>query len=76
MAGTHAGECALIPQIALISSSEIFPSLRKQFSVQLAYGMTINKAQIQSVKQLDRYIFQQIVIENFDNSRYTVFFAD
>jgi ATP-dependent exoDNAse (exonuclease V) alpha subunit len=49
--GEHNGKTALIPQISITPSAEqiAFEMKRRQFSVHLAFCMTINKAQGQSV---------------------------
>ena len=52
MSGTHAGETNFIPRIRLISEeADIpFPLCRLQFPVRLAFTMSINKAQGQSLQ--------------------------
>ncbi len=54
MGGSHDGEIALIPRITLnpTSSNSDFPFKlsRRQFPIRLAFAMSINKAQGQSVK--------------------------
>ena len=54
LGGDHHGEVALIPRISLIPSSDTadfpFTLRRRQFPVRLAFAMSINKAQGQSVK--------------------------
>ena len=56
MGGDHDGEMALIPRITLIPSDPSFEhhyTLRRlQFPVRLAFALTINKAQGQSVKHI------------------------
>ena len=50
ISGPYAGEMAFIPRIKLISSEELpFELHRVQFPVRLAFGMTINKSQGQSL---------------------------
>ena len=50
ISGPCAGEMAFIPRIKLISSEELpFELHRVQFPVRLAFGMTINKSQGQSL---------------------------
>jgi hypothetical protein len=51
--GDHDGQLALIPRISLIPTSTpnfTFKIRRRQFPVRLAFAMTINRAQGQSVK--------------------------
>ena len=49
--GLHAGKHIFIPQISLTPSTALsFHFIRRQFPVQLAFAMTINKFQGQSVK--------------------------
>lgn len=53
LGGEHNGEIALIPRISLIPSDTMeltFKFRRRQFPVRLAFALTINKAQGQSVK--------------------------
>ena len=54
--GDHAGDVALLPRITLspsVTGQESFIKLnRRQFPVQLALAMTINKAQGQTVKRV------------------------
>lgn len=50
--GSHAGQTALIPRITLTASNDELPIplQRRQFPVRLAFAMTINKSQGQSVR--------------------------
>lgn len=48
--GKYAGETVLIPRIPLLSTDTPFQFERLQFSIRLAYAMTINKAQGQSLQ--------------------------
>ncbi|KAI8568767.1 hypothetical protein RHMOL_Rhmol02G0225800 [Rhododendron molle] len=52
LTGKQFGKLAFIPRISLSPSSSDFPfhMTRRQFSVRLAYAMTINKSQGQSIK--------------------------
>lgn len=54
LGGDHAGETAFIPRITLTPSNLDLPFKleRRQFPVRLAFAMSINKAQGQSVKQV------------------------
>jgi hypothetical protein len=54
ISGTHEGETHFIPRIKLISEeSDIpFPLCRQQFPVRLAFCMSINKAQGQSLQNV------------------------
>ena len=53
--GQHNGELALIPRISLIPTSTTdftFKFKRRQFPIRLAFAITINRAQGQSVKHV------------------------
>jgi hypothetical protein len=52
LGGDHAGETAFIPRITLTPSNLDLPFKleRRQFPVRLAFAMSINKAQGQSVR--------------------------
>ena len=54
ISGTHSGEMHFIPRIKLISEeADIpFPLCRQQFPVKLAFCMSINKAQGQSLQHV------------------------
>ena len=55
LGGDHNGELALIPRISLIPTSTpnfTFKIRRRQFPVRLAFAITINRAQGQSVKHV------------------------
>ena len=56
--GSHAGQQAFIPRIDLISADNVLPfqMTRRQFPVRLAFAMTINKAQGQSLSQVGVYL--------------------
>ncbi|KAG3193902.1 hypothetical protein PC128_g9825 [Phytophthora cactorum] len=58
MGGAFAGKKVLIPRIALISKNSGFPFelRRKQFPVQVAFAMTINESQSQSIQILGLYL--------------------
>ena len=50
LTGASKGEIVLIPRIPLIPTDLFFEFKRLQFPVRLAYGITINKSQGQSLK--------------------------
>jgi hypothetical protein len=50
LTGKGAGETVLIPRIPLIASDLEFPFKRLQFPVRVAFAITINKSQGQSIK--------------------------
>ena len=50
LTGKGAGETVLIPRIPLEASNLEFPFKRLQFPVRLAFAITINKSQGQSIK--------------------------
>jgi Helicase len=55
LSGDHAGEIALLPRISLLPASSDSLTVRfrrRQFPVRLAFALTINKAQGQSVKHV------------------------
>ena len=56
--GERAGERVLIPRIILTTSDPTMPFVlkRKQFPVRLAYAMTINKSQGQTLKRVGLYL--------------------
>ena len=59
LSGTHAGKSAFIPRINLVtasSSSLSFNLRRRQFPIRLAFGMSINKAQGQSLETVGIYL--------------------
>jgi len=62
LTGTHVGRKVFIPRITLISQNKTLPFQlrRRQFPVQLAYAMTINKAQGQSVDLVGLYLPQPV----------------
>jgi ATP-dependent DNA helicase PIF1 len=62
MNGTFKGQSTLIPRISLISKETGLPFQirRKQFPVQMAFAMTINKAQGQSIPKLAIYLPQPV----------------
>ena len=62
MAGTFAGEHVLIPRVTLTSRQIGLPFQirRHQFPVQVAFAMTINKAQGQSINKLAVYLPQPV----------------
>jgi ATP-dependent DNA helicase PIF1 len=58
MNGSHIGEMCLIPRIDLLSQEGQFPMIikRRQFPVKLAFAMTINKSQGQSLRRVGVYL--------------------
>jgi hypothetical protein len=56
--GSHKGSHAFIPRIKLSPSPTAFPIAfqRKQFPLTLAFGMTINKAQGQTLSRVGIYL--------------------
>ena len=60
--GSHTGSEAFIPRIDLIPSNEILPFKlrRRQFPVRLAFAMTINKSQGQSLEQVGIYLSEPV----------------
>jgi ATP-dependent DNA helicase PIF1 len=62
LTGTCAGNIALIPRIKLNpdDGSLPFPMQRLQFPVKLAYCITINKAQVQSLNRVGVYLDEDV----------------
>ena len=63
MTGPHAGKRSFIPRIPLSSSDNSrlpFNLQRLQFPVRLAFAMSINKAQGQSIRHLGLYLIEEI----------------
>ncbi|OWZ02649.1 Helitron helicase, partial [Phytophthora megakarya] len=58
MTGAFAGKVVVIPRVTLISKNSGFPFelRRKQFPVQVAFGMTINKSQGQYIQHLRLFL--------------------
>ena len=59
LTGTHAGKKAFIPRISLDTSMSArlgFILRRRQYPIRLAFGMTINKAQGQSLDRVGIYL--------------------
>jgi ATP-dependent DNA helicase PIF1 len=58
ISGSHKGETYLIPRTDLISDESSFPIKfkRRQFPVKLAFAMTINKSQGQSLSKVAIYL--------------------
>ena len=59
LTGTHAGKKAFIPHISLDTSMSAqlrFILRRRQYPIRLAFGMTINKAQGQSLDRVGIYL--------------------
>lgn len=62
LTGTNVGSTHFIPRIKLIPSDATLPfeMSRTQFPIKLAYAMTINKSQGQSLKRIGLYLDQQV----------------
>ena len=61
--GQHAGNRVFIPRIPLSPSEDIslpFKFKRKQFPIRLSFGMTINKAQGQTIPNVGIYLPEPI----------------
>ncbi|MCP3882687.1 MAG: AAA family ATPase [Sulfitobacter sp.] len=58
ISGTHAGNRAYIPRLGLAPKNPDLPFVlrRRQFPVKLAWGMTCNKAQGQTLKRVGLYL--------------------
>jgi len=56
--GVHVGKRLLIPRIPLVPSENLFPfhMQRRQFPVRIAFAMTSNKAQGQTLSRLGIYL--------------------
>jgi ATP-dependent DNA helicase PIF1 len=56
--GSHMGKCVFIPRITLLSSESKLPFIlnRQQFPVCVAFSMTINKSQGQSLNRVGVYL--------------------
>ena len=56
--GVHAGKELFIPQIPIAPSDNVFPfqMQRCQFPIRLCFGMTANKAQGQTLKEVGIYL--------------------
>jgi ATP-dependent DNA helicase PIF1 len=63
LSGSHAGDPAFIPRIALITASSSplpFKLRRRQFPIRLAFGISINKSQGQSLRIIGIYLFTEV----------------
>ena len=63
LSGTHAGNAAFILRLSLVtaaSSSLPFRLRRRQFSIRLAFGMSINKSQGQSLRIVGIYLLTSV----------------
>ena len=56
--GSHAGNVVFLPRITLSPSDGIFPFTlkRRQFPIRLAFAMTINKSQGQTISNVGIYL--------------------
>jgi Helicase len=55
------GKEVLIPRISIDSSAYLFDMTRRQFPVRLAFAMTINKAQGQTLKKVGVYLNEPVL---------------
>ena len=62
LTGSHCNVVTMIPRINLCPSETKFPFnfTRRQFPLRLAYAMTINKSQGQSIKKIGIYLPQPL----------------
>ncbi|DAZ97436.1 TPA: hypothetical protein N0F65_009887 [Lagenidium giganteum] len=62
LTGTDKGNRVFIPRVTLISDGKVLPFKlrRQQFPVQIAFSLTINKAQGQSILYLGIYLPQPV----------------
>ena len=63
LTGSHAGHTVFVPRIALTSESNLglpFSLRRVQFPVRLAFGMTINKSQGQSLNHVGLHLITPV----------------
>jgi PIF1-like helicase/Helicase len=60
--GVHKGKEVLIPRVSIDSTSNAYPFVmtRRQFPVRLAFAMTINKAQGQTLKKVGVYLNEPV----------------
>jgi hypothetical protein len=60
--GSHSGNIALLPRISLNPDDDKlpFPMQRLQFPIKLAYAITINKAQGQSLSRVGVFLMQDV----------------
>jgi ATP-dependent DNA helicase PIF1 len=63
LSGSHAGDPAFIPRIALVTASSSplpFKFRRRQFPIRLAFGISINKSQGQSLRIIGIYLLTEV----------------